>query len=682
MKKKPASLSAFFNPRILISFAFCSIGVLLALIAFALYPGATALAQGPRLNQSNVPGLTIMPHPNGTTFVGSATTPDGTVTPLNEGFESGTLNTFSSTSVPAGTPGWSVVNTAVHTGTFSAFVPDIIGISEQLLTLIGEIPIPAAASSATLTFWHRFDFEGSGPNYYDGGVLENSTDGGATWLDAGPNITAGGYNGTISSNFGNPLAGRMAWGQNPNGTNFVQVRANLLPYAGQNVRFRFREGTDSSNPAPGWWVDDVRVDIAGPCGIPTVNGAITLSDPTQTERLTRGGTASACGAPNTCSTVGGTYHYRAHTFVNTSGASACVTATLTTACTGTNSVFAGAYLNSFNPANICANNVGDLGLSTSGAPLSFAYTVPAGATFIVVVSEVMASGCSAYALDITGIPCSTPTPTPTPTPGGSPAQALNISTRLRVETGDNVLIGGFIVTGSAPKNVAVRGIGPSLGAFGIPGALADPTLELRASNGTLIMQNDNWQDDPAQAAQLTALGLALQDTRESGIVAPLPPNASYTAILAGKNGGTGVGLVEIYDANNAVDSQLVNISTRGFVSTAENVMIGGFILGGSSSSTQVAVRGIGPSLAQFGLSPVLIDPTLELHDSNGATLVSNDNWQDDPTQAAQLTANGLALPDVKESGIFQSLPPGAFTAILAGKNGGTGIGLVEVYNVH
>ena len=245
------------------------------------------------------------------------------------------------------------------------------------------------------------------------------------------------------------------------------------------------------------------------------------------------------------------------------------------------------------------------------------------------------------------------------------------------------MIGGFIITGSAPKNVALRGIGPSLTALGISDALADPTLELHAANGSLLMQNDDWQDDPTQAAQLTALGLALQDPKESGIVATLQPGASYTAILAGKNGGAGVGLVEIYDTNQAADSQLANISTRGFVQTGENVMIGGFILGGNNQNTGVVVRGIGPSLAQFfGLSPVLTDPTLELHDDNGALLISNDDWQDDSVQAAQLSALGLAPQDPKESGIFMSLPPGAFTAILAGKNGGTGIGLVEIYNVH
>lgn len=245
-----------------------------------------------------------------------------------------------------------------------------------------------------------------------------------------------------------------------------------------------------------------------------------------------------------------------------------------------------------------------------------------------------------------------------------------------------MLIGGFIIAGNAPKSVAVRGIGPSLAAFGISDALADPILELRAANGALLFQNDDWQDDPSQAAQFVAMGLALGDPRESGIIATLEPGASYTAILAGNNGGTGIGLVEVYDTNQTANSQMANISTRGFVQTGNNVMIGGFILGGNSLNTGVVVRGIGPSLGQFGLSPVLIDPTLELYDGNGALLISNDDWQEDSVQAAQLSTRGLAPADAKESGIFASLPPGAFTAILAGKNGGTGIGLVEIYNVH
>jgi hypothetical protein len=251
---------------------------------------------------------------------------------------------------------------------------------------------------------------------------------------------------------------------------------------------------------------------------------------------------------------------------------------------------------------------------------------------------------------------------------------------MLVETGNNVLIGGFIVSGNAPKTVVVRGLGPSLTSFPFPGVLPDPTLELRNGNGLMITPNDDWQDDSAQAAQLTALGLAPSHPKEAALVATLQPGA-YTAILAGKNQGIGVGLVEVYDASGGTDSQLANISTRGFVRTGDNVMIGGFILGGSTTNTQIVLRGIGPSLAQFGLSPVLTDPTLELHDSNGTTLISNDDWQSDPVAAAELTAAGFALSDPKESGIFTSLPAGQFTAILAGKNGGIGIGLIEIYNL-
>jgi parallel beta-helix repeat protein len=276
----------------------------------------------------------------------------------------------------------------------------------------------------------------------------------------------------------------------------------------------------------------------------------------------------------------------------------------------------------------------------------------------------------------------TPSPTPTATPSLMPAQALNISTRLRVERGERVMIGGFIVTGSAPKKVAIRGVGPSLANFGLGDVLADPTLELRGSDGALLLQNDNWQDDPAQAAELTDLGLALPDSRESGLVATLDPGA-YTAIIAGKNQTSGIALAEIYDADAAAGSKLANLSTRGFVRTGDNVMIGGFILGNGGGSATVAVRGIGPSLGQFGLSNVLADPTLELRDGNGALLIANDNWQDDPVAAAQLTAQGLAPQDPLESGIFATVPPGLFTAILAGKNGGVGLGLLEIYgNVH
>jgi hypothetical protein len=243
------------------------------------------------------------------------------------------------------------------------------------------------------------------------------------------------------------------------------------------------------------------------------------------------------------------------------------------------------------------------------------------------------------------------------------------------------MIGGFIITGNANKPVVLRGMGPSLVNSGVPAAtvLNDPVLELHGSNGSLIMRNDNWKESP-QRAQIEGTIFQPTDDREAVILATLQPGA-YTAILTGSGQTTGIGLVEIYDNDQTADSVLANISTRGFIQTADNVMCGGFILGGNPNNTRIALRGIGPSLSQFGLSNVLADPTLALHNANGTVMISNDNWTDDPVSAAQLTANGLALQNPNESGIFTTLPPGQFTAILAGKNGGVGIGLVEIYNL-
>ena len=280
----------------------------------------------------------------------------------------------------------------------------------------------------------------------------------------------------------------------------------------------------------------------------------------------------------------------------------------------------------------------------------------------------------------TSTPTATPssTPTATATPTATPAQATNLSTRLRVETGEKVMIGGFIITGQIPKAVVLRGLGPSLSKFGLTDLLLDPVFELRGASGNLIFRNDNWKD--TQRSQIEGTPFQPTDDRESVIMTTLPPEA-YTVILTGKNQTTGIGAVEVYDNNQAVDSELGNMSTRGFVQTDDKVMIGGFTLGVNNNPTRIAVRGLGPSLAQSGLANVLADPTLELRDANGALLIGNDDWQSDPVSAAQLTANGLALPNPKESGIFTSLPAGQFTAILAGKNGGIGVGLVEIYNL-
>ncbi len=257
-----------------------------------------------------------------------------------------------------------------------------------------------------------------------------------------------------------------------------------------------------------------------------------------------------------------------------------------------------------------------------------------------------------------------------------PAQPLNISTRMEVRTGDQVLIGGFIVTGNDPKEVVLRAIGPSLTAFGIGNALPDPVLELHAGDGSLITANDNWKD--TQQAAIEAIGFQPQEDFESAIVATLDPG-NYTAIVLGKDGATGVGLVEGYDLDAAADSQLANISTRGFVEVGTNVMIGGFILGGNDGSATIVVRALGPSLTQFGVADALADPSLELRDQNGTLIQGNNNWKD--TQQTELAATGLQPSLDPESAILSTLLPGAYTAIVAGQGATTGVGLVEVYRL-
>jgi hypothetical protein len=248
-----------------------------------------------------------------------------------------------------------------------------------------------------------------------------------------------------------------------------------------------------------------------------------------------------------------------------------------------------------------------------------------------------------------------------------------------VGSGNNVAVGGFIITGTTPKKVVIRGLGPSLTEKGISNVLADPTLDLRNSAMSSVFTNDNWRD--AQQSQIEGTALQPTDDLEAMIVVTLDPGA-YTAILAGKNGGTGVGLIEIYAADATNTSELANISTRGLVRTGENVMIGGFILGGDAQNTGMVIRGLGPSLTAFGISNALVDPTLEVHDENGAPVVANDNWADDPVSVGELTTRLVAPTSSLEAAIYTTLSPGMYTAILAGKNGEVGVGLVEIYNVH
>ena len=248
---------------------------------------------------------------------------------------------------------------------------------------------------------------------------------------------------------------------------------------------------------------------------------------------------------------------------------------------------------------------------------------------------------------------------------------------MLVQTGENVGIGGFIITGTAAKHVLLRAIGPSL--TSVPDPLSDPVLELHGPAPFVTITNDNWRDDPLQEAAIIADGLPPSSDLEAAIDATLAPG-SYTAIVRGKNNATGTGLVEIYDLDPASDSKLANISTRAIVNTGSDIVIAGFILGNNSGNDNIVVRGIGPSLAAAGISDALANPMLQLRDSNAALLAENNNWQDDPAQASELTAIGLAPANDLESAMIAALPPGPYTALLSGVNNGTGVGLVEVYD--
>jgi hypothetical protein len=251
----------------------------------------------------------------------------------------------------------------------------------------------------------------------------------------------------------------------------------------------------------------------------------------------------------------------------------------------------------------------------------------------------------------------------------SSATFANISTRLKVETGDNVLIGGFIVSGTSSKRIILRAIGPSLP---VPGALANPRLELHDGAGQLIAVNDNWQDAPNKQ-EIIDSSIPPSHPLEAAILTTVVPG-SYTAIVRGENDSAGVALVEVYDLEAGADTRLANISTRGFVQTGNDVLVGGLILDGQISR-RVIVRAIGPSL---GRADALPDPTLELRDANGDLLASNDNWRTGG-QEAEVIATNIPPSNDLEAAVVQTLPAAAYTAIVRGKNAATGIALVEAY---
>jgi hypothetical protein len=282
-------------------------------------------------------------------------------------------------------------------------------------------------------------------------------------------------------------------------------------------------------------------------------------------------------------------------------------------------------------------------------------------------------------------PTPTPTPipssTPTPTPGSTPtvSHLVNISTRLNVGVASDVMIGGFIISGSAPKKLILRALGPSLASVGISGAMQNPSLALHDSSGASIASNDNWQTG-GQRDEIIATGVPPQNDLESAIVATLSPG-NYTAVLQGVNETSGIAIVEAYELDSN-STRLVNISTRGRVGLDQNAMIGGFIVQ-YGVQKRVIVRALGPSLNSGGssLQGELVDPTLELYNGDGALLAANDDWVDSP-QYAEIVASTVPPTDSRESAVVANLPPGNFTAIVRGANFTQGIGLVEVYDLN
>ncbi|MEO7165410.1 MAG: fibronectin type III domain-containing protein [Spartobacteria bacterium] len=251
------------------------------------------------------------------------------------------------------------------------------------------------------------------------------------------------------------------------------------------------------------------------------------------------------------------------------------------------------------------------------------------------------------------------------------AVLANISSRTLVQTGENVMIGGFIVDGVVPKKVGLRAIGPSLTAAGVTGALADPVLQIVNSSGATVATNDNWN---VPGEEVSGIGLAPSDAREAALVVALDPGA-YSAIVSGQGGSSGVALFELYDLEPDT-GRIANISTRSRVEPGDRAMIGGFILSGTSP-TPVIVRAVGPSLIPAGVANALLDPNLELYNSNGTLLDANDNWQSD--HAAEITATTLQPSDRREAAIVSTLAPGAYSVVIRSATGASGVGLFEVY---
>jgi len=328
----------------------------------------------------------------------------------------------------------------------------------------------------------------------------------------------------------------------------------------------------------------------------------------------------------------------------------------------------------FNSQGKCICDIQRVFLHELGHALGLNHPDGAGQHVAAIMNSVVSDLSQLTADDEAAIQLLYEAPTPSPAPD-TPGRLINISTRMHVGTGNEVLIGGFIIQGDVFKTVILRAIGPSLSNSGLTGALQDPQMELYGSTGALLESNDNWQQS-VDSGEIIATGLAPADPREAAIVVRLAPG-NYTTIISGVNNTTGIGLVESYTLDTNA-SHAANISTRGRVGVGNEVLIGGFIVGGHTTK-RIIVRAMGPSLGGSGLS-VLADPMVELHGSDGQLIALNDDWASGSEQG-EITATGLQPGNARESALIATIPSGNYTAIVQGVNGGAGIGLVEIYDL-
>jgi hypothetical protein len=502
----------------------------------------------------------------------------------------------------------------------------------------------AATGTFTMSFSYRHAFEFVGGNF-DGGVIELSQDNGVTWTDIETVSGSTVYNGSITGLSDNPLGGRRAFVEQSLTYPAMLQKTITFPPAllGKTVRVRFGAATDSFGNLAGWDVDNIGFGAlvntpfagfaadTGTC----VTAAATAGTPQSTGTNTPFGTALQVRVTHGGAPVAG------------------AAVRFTAPAAGASAAFPGA-------ATIADTVTDASGFATAPALVA---NLTAG-TYNVVASAGLSS--ANFQLTNTGAVVA------------DPARLANISTRMEVLTGDNVMIAGFIIGGSTPKTVAITATGPSLLAFGITNPLANPTLTLvRQSDHVVVASNDDWQSDP-NASVLATKPYAPTNPLEAGMVVTLAPGA-YTAIVQGAGGGVGVSVAGVFEVDHP-EVPLINISTRGEVLTGDNVMIAGLIVQGSGPQT-VVITATGPSLVPFGITNPLADPTLTLVRQSDSTIIAtNDDWQTN-ANAAQITASGFAPTDPHESAVMVTLDPGAYTAIVQGAGGGTGVSVAGVFRV-